>query len=128
MAYVGLTDAFNASVCLFHHTFGGTPEEYMFTTHTRNGKHLQKRKKLQCGLGERVPSSMWKELPVDIEPLDMELYVSHPATLPFFTTPTSCCTCNLREPQGAPPPSFLPLRFCRQAAQKPTALLVTWYT
>ena len=76
LAYVGLTDAFNASVCLFHHTFGGTPEEYMFTTHTRNGKHLQKRKKLQCGIGERVPSSMWKELPVDIEPLDMELYVA----------------------------------------------------
>lgn len=54
MKFVGLTDAFNASVCLFHHTFGGTPEKYMFTTHTRNGKHLAKKKTLQCGLGTYV--------------------------------------------------------------------------
>jgi hypothetical protein len=49
LAFVGLTDAFNASVCLFHHQFGGVPDESQFTTHTRNGKHLQKRKTLQCG-------------------------------------------------------------------------------
>lgn len=30
MDFVGLTDAFNESVCLFHHQFGGEPKEWMF--------------------------------------------------------------------------------------------------
>ena len=75
MKFVGLTDAFNASVCLFHHTFGGTPEEYMFTTHTRNGKHLAKRKELQCGLGLRVDSSSWEDFDsMDVDPYDTMVY------------------------------------------------------
>jgi hypothetical protein len=36
MAFAGLTDAFNASVCLFFHMFEGEMMEWMFSTHARN--------------------------------------------------------------------------------------------
>jgi len=74
MAFVGLTDAFNASVCLFHHMFGGVPEEYMFTTHSRSGAKLLKRKQLQCGVGTRLPRDAWKSVPSALDPHDHRLF------------------------------------------------------
>lgn len=35
MAFVGLTDAFNASVCLLFHMYEGDMREWMFGTHAR---------------------------------------------------------------------------------------------
>lgn len=42
MEFVGLTDAFNASVCLWHHQFGGTPHEWMFQSvgKVRSGEYM----------------------------------------------------------------------------------------
>eukprot|EP00041_Stephanoeca_diplocostata_P006198 m.78189 g.78189 ORF g.78189 m.78189 type:complete len:507 (+) comp16222_c0_seq3:242-1762(+) len=75
MAFVGLTDAFNASVCLFHHQFGGKPEEYMFTTHSRSGADLLKgKKRLQCGVGDRLPREYWQQMSPDVDPIDYQLY------------------------------------------------------
>lgn len=76
MPFVGLTDAFNASVCLFHHMHGGVPEEYMFTTHSRSGEGLLKKKNklLQCKVGYRLPRDTWKRLPTDIDPVDFRLF------------------------------------------------------
>jgi hypothetical protein len=36
MSFAGLTDAVNASVCLFFHMYEGDMKEWMFATHARN--------------------------------------------------------------------------------------------
>jgi hypothetical protein len=80
--FVGLTDAFNASVCLFHHMFGGKPLPYMFQTVGRERssdflfkeyKNTKKYKPLPGG-GERVPSSAWQTVSLSQDPYDARLY------------------------------------------------------
>jgi len=81
LEFVGLTDAFNASVCLFHHQFGGTPEEWMFQSvgGVRSGVHLfdnhgtGKVEKFP-GKGARVHPDTWKEIPTTDDSLDFEIY------------------------------------------------------
>eukprot|EP00040_Diaphanoeca_grandis_P008215 m.44371 g.44371 ORF g.44371 m.44371 type:complete len:476 (+) comp19664_c0_seq3:2115-3542(+) len=78
MPFVGLTDAFNASVCLWHHQFGGLPEPYMFTTHSRSAEEWLKKpnKLLQCGLGDRLPREHWKTMSTDIDDIDHAIYTT----------------------------------------------------
>ncbi len=38
MAFVGLTDAYNASVCLLYHMYEGEMKEWMFATHARKAE------------------------------------------------------------------------------------------
>jgi len=82
MAFVGLTDMFNASVCLFHHMYGGAPEEYQFQAVglERSSdflfKHYHRSKKYQPlpGGGERVHQDMWKDIDPMAEPNDWPIY------------------------------------------------------
>ena len=82
LQFVGLTDAFNASVCLFHHQFGGLPLPYMFQSVGRERssdflfkeyKNTKKYKPLPGG-GDRVPSAAWAQLSPDDDPFDSRLY------------------------------------------------------
>ena len=81
-AFVGLTGSFNASICLFHHMFGGVPREYTFQAVGlerssdflfRHYHRTPKYKPLPGG-GKRVPSDAWKALSTGDDPLDWELY------------------------------------------------------
>jgi len=82
VAFVGLTDAFNASVCLFHHMHGGMPQPYMFETvgGLRSSKFLtsgykkSKKYKPLPGGGERVPPEAWRTIAPEDDPMDMQLY------------------------------------------------------
>ena len=38
MAFIGLTDAYNASVCLLYHMYEGEMKEWMFATHARKAE------------------------------------------------------------------------------------------
>jgi len=80
--FVGLTDSFNASVCLFHHMHGGTPLPYMFQSVGRersskflfhNYKDTKKYKPLPGG-GDRVPPEAWMDLKEEDDALDSRLY------------------------------------------------------
>jgi hypothetical protein len=82
LAFVGLTDAFNASICLFHHMHGGLPQPYMFETvgGLRSSKFLvtgykkSKKYKPLPGGGERVVPEAWRDIdPLD-DPMDTRLY------------------------------------------------------
>ena len=84
LKFVGLTDAFNASVCLFHHMHGGLPLPYMFESVGRERsseflhkeyKNSKKYKPLPGG-GERVPPGAWSRLHVSDDPYDSRLYES----------------------------------------------------
>lgn len=72
------TDAFNASVCLFHHQFGGKPEEWMFKSAggIRSGEILFKHNQdgPLPGIGERVHPNHWKKIPLDWDPIDWRIY------------------------------------------------------
>ena len=67
LAFVGLTDSFNASVCLFHHMHGGTPKPFMFQTvgKERSSQYLfqhykdSKKYKPLPGGGDRVSPDTW---------------------------------------------------------------------
>lgn len=50
----------------------------MFTTHSRSGEGLLKKKNklLQCKVGYRLPRDTWKRLPTDIDPVDFRLYLA----------------------------------------------------
>ena len=79
---MGLTDAFNASVCLFHHMHGGQPLPYMFQSVGRERssdflfKEYKNTKKYHPlpGGGDRVPSSAWRELSPEDDAFDSRLY------------------------------------------------------
>lgn len=87
LEFVGLTDAFNASVCLWHHQFGGTPQEWMFQSvgKVRSGAFMfeqaqkakeQKSKEFEPlpGGGDRAHPSAWKKIPIAYDPLDYQVY------------------------------------------------------
>jgi hypothetical protein len=81
MDFVGLTDAFNASVCLFHHQYGGTPQEWMFQSvgGVRSGVHLfdnhgTEKVERFPGAGKRVHPDVWKQIPIEDDALDFEIY------------------------------------------------------
>ena len=76
LAFVGLTDAFNASVCLFHHMHGGVPEEYMFTTHSRSGADLLKKGKPLISGEPRLPKDYWMKLDEGLDPFDAAIFSS----------------------------------------------------
>ena len=81
-AFVGLTGSFNASICLFHHMFGGVPREYTFRAVglERSSdflfKHYHRTPKYKPlpGGGKRVPAEAWKELSTEVDPFDWQLY------------------------------------------------------
>lgn len=83
MAFVGLTEMFNASVCLFHHMYGGLPKEYQFqpvglersSDFLFNHYHRSRKYLPLPGGGERVHSDSWKEVPVGADKYDWEIYV-----------------------------------------------------
>jgi hypothetical protein len=80
--FVGLTEAFNASVCLFHHMFGGRPRKYSFqavglersTNFLFEHYHRTPKYKPLPGGGERVPVATWKTVPPTTDPADWELF------------------------------------------------------
>ncbi len=43
MAFIGLTDAYNASVCLLYHMFDGEMKEWMFAMHARKAEDTLQR-------------------------------------------------------------------------------------
>ena len=45
-----------------------------FNTHARSGEALLKQKRLQSGVGQRLPRDYWRQLPKDIDPHDYRLY------------------------------------------------------
>ena len=82
VAWFGLTDAFNVSVCLFHHEHGGMPQPYMFSTvgGLRSSKFLtseyrtsSKYKPLPGG-GDRVPPESWRDISLADDPSDARLF------------------------------------------------------
>jgi hypothetical protein len=81
-SFVGVTGSFNASICLFHHMFGGAPRDYSFQAVglERSSdflfKHYHRTPKFKPlpGGGKRVPSEAWKQVSVDSDPNDWELY------------------------------------------------------
>lgn len=82
MAFVGLTEMFNASVCLFHHMFGGTPKEFQFQPVglERNSDflflHYHRSRKYQAmpGGGDRVHKDSWMEIETSVDKRDWDLY------------------------------------------------------
>lgn len=74
MAFVGLTDAFDASACLFSRMFNVTPQPYMFgkRAHARPGQDHH-RHELPGG-GTRVPSRYALTLDAAVDPMDQVLY------------------------------------------------------
>ena len=82
VAWFGLTDVFNMSVCLFHHEYGGVPQPYMFDTvgGLRSSKFLtseyrtSKTYKPLPGGGERVPPEAWRDIKPTDDPMDMRLF------------------------------------------------------
>lgn len=82
ISFFGLTDAFNASVCLFHHMHGGMPQPYMFETvgglrsssFLVSGYKKSKKYKPLPGGGERVPPETWHTIDPLADPMDSQLY------------------------------------------------------
>lgn len=89
MEFVGLTDAFNASVCLWHHQFGGVPQEWMFQSvgKVRSSKFLfeqTENAKAKGGVhldpdplpggGNRVLPAYFDKIPIENESLDWQVY------------------------------------------------------
>ena len=80
--FVGLTEAFNASVCLFHHMFGGEPREYSFqavglersSEFLFHHYHRTKKYKPLPGGGERLPPNAWMKVSTDDDKWDWQLY------------------------------------------------------
>jgi hypothetical protein len=62
MAFVGLTDAFNASVCLMYHMYAGEMREWMFLAHARKAEDVRAKEGVvmtdRLG-GYRVDRSYW---------------------------------------------------------------------
>ncbi len=62
MAFVGLTDAYNASVCLLYHMFEGEMKEWMFATHARKAEDIAAKEGLEMkerNGGFRVSRDYW---------------------------------------------------------------------
>lgn len=76
LAFVGITDAYNASVCLFHHMWGGTPQPHMFANARPATAHRKKWKphKLPGG-GLQVRPSTWHNLSSTDDPDDFALFL-----------------------------------------------------
>lgn len=82
LKFVGLTDSFNASVCLFHHMHGGIPQPYMFQTVGKERSshflfHNYSQTKKYHGLpggGDRVHPDAWMTIDTAADPDDWELY------------------------------------------------------
>lgn len=76
MAFVGLTDYYNASVCLFHEMLGGEPQPYMFMNARPADAHKKtwKPRKLPGGGMQERPSA-WETLSELDDPMDYELFV-----------------------------------------------------
>lgn len=74
MAFVGLTDAFDASACLFCRMYGVTPQPFMFgkRAHARPGQ-THRQHELPGG-GTRVPPSYAAQLDPIVDPMDHVLY------------------------------------------------------
>ena len=97
LEFVGLTDAFNASVCLWHHQFGGVPREWMFQSvgKVRSGAYMFEQSQLAKesrdsefaplpGGGERAHPSIWKQIPIEYDPLDRQVTTTFPNQLRHF--------------------------------------------
>lgn len=53
LAFVGLTDAYNMSVCLLYHMYQGQPQEWMFAAHARPGEVIGQ------WFTKTLPTSYW---------------------------------------------------------------------
>ena len=76
MAFVGLTEYYNASVCLFHEMLGGQPQPYMFKNARPADAHKKawKPRKLPGGGMQERPSA-WETLSKLDDPMDYELFL-----------------------------------------------------
>eukprot|EP00038_Savillea_parva_P031995 m.92710 g.92710 ORF g.92710 m.92710 type:complete len:479 (-) comp9970_c0_seq2:479-1915(-) len=74
MAFVGLTDAFDASACLFCRMFNVTPQPFMFgkRAHARPGQSHHSHQ--LPGGGQRVPTTYAEQLDPAVDPLDHVVY------------------------------------------------------
>ena len=70
--FIGLTDNYNASVCLLSRMYGITPQRFMFGAHARPGSsHANKP---LIGGGERVSRDYWKQIQPGDDPLDWQVW------------------------------------------------------
>ena len=77
MAFIGLTDAYNASVCLMYHMFEGEMKEWMFAAHARKAEDVAREEGLEMperGGGKRVERDYWKKLRKTDDANDWELF------------------------------------------------------
>jgi hypothetical protein len=76
LAFVGLTEAYNASVCLFHHEHGGTPQPHMFANARPATAHRTEwTPKPLPGGGLQVRPSAWQSLSIDDDPDDYSIFL-----------------------------------------------------
>jgi hypothetical protein len=75
LAFVGLTDHYNASVCLFHDMLGGVPQPHMFMNARPAAAHRESHKLRNLpGGGTQEKPTAWRTLsPLD-DPMDFELF------------------------------------------------------
>ena len=75
LAFVGLTDYYNASVCLFHEMLGGVPQPHMFKNARPAAAHKDNHKlrKLPGGGTQEKPTA-WRTLSPADDPMDFELF------------------------------------------------------
>jgi hypothetical protein len=77
LAFVGVTDAYNASVCLFHHMWGGIPQPHMFANARPARAHrLQWKPSKLPGGGLQVRPTAWNTLSIEDDPYDYRLFVA----------------------------------------------------
>eukprot|EP00041_Stephanoeca_diplocostata_P023968 m.599112 g.599112 ORF g.599112 m.599112 type:complete len:469 (+) comp22423_c0_seq35:254-1660(+) len=74
MGFVGLTDAFDASSCLFCRMFNVTPQPYMFGSSAQARPGSDHKKHPLPGGGVRVSKDYWQRLSPSVDPLDWEIY------------------------------------------------------
>eukprot|EP00040_Diaphanoeca_grandis_P006728 m.38441 g.38441 ORF g.38441 m.38441 type:complete len:456 (+) comp17917_c0_seq1:220-1587(+) len=74
MAFVGLTDNFDASACLFCRMYNITPQRFMFGKRARARPMEDQVHRALPGGGERVGRDEWTTLLPSVDPLDFELW------------------------------------------------------
>lgn len=76
LAFVGLTEYYNISVCLFHDMWGGDPQPHMFQNARPAKTHSDEwRPRKLPGGGLQLKPSAWKTLNPDDDPNDFALYL-----------------------------------------------------
>lgn len=74
LAFVGLTDHYNASVCLFHSMWGGEIAPYMFQNARPGKMHSDRPPRKLPGGGFQERPSAWSRLSEEDDPIDQATF------------------------------------------------------